>query len=483
MDKLQFILSDLFSKDIDTLALSNKLGINPQKVDGKLKSLQSQNVIEIKKTVSKGWELTEEGKQIEKHGSHEAILYNSIAANGTLQSELKNNKIGFNQAMSTGWIAIGKHNGKQIIYRKVDTIVDEIQIICKKVLAEFPITEQEINRCKKRNLISETKKTLFNIKRGINFDKYFEENFVKAETELTPEMIKTGSWKTKQFKPYNFDALGQRPASGHLHPLLKVRTYFRQIFLEMGFSEMPTNNYVESSFWNFDALFQPQQHPARDTHDTFFISKPPETTDIPLNYLEKIRAVHSKSYKYDWQEYEARKNILRTHTTAVSARILYNLAQQTVFTPVKYFSIDRVFRNETLDATHLAEFHQVEGLVADYNITLGNLMGYIEEFFAKYGLSKIRFKPAYNPYTEPSMEIFAYHEGLKKSIEIGNSGMFRPEVLLPMGLPAGVSVIAWGLSLERPTMIKYGISNIRELFGHKVDLQKIYDNPICRIKS
>ncbi|XP_006813594.1 phenylalanine--tRNA ligase alpha subunit-like, partial [Saccoglossus kowalevskii] len=118
------------------------------------------------------------------------------------------------------------------------------------------------------------------------------------------------------------------------------------------------------------------------------------------------------------------------------------------FRPAKYFSIDRVFRNETLDATHLAEFHQIEGVVVDYGLALGDLIGIIHAFFKKLGITKIRFKPAYNPYTEPSMEIFSYHEGLQKWVEVGNSGVFRPEMLLPMGLPEDVSVIAWGLSLE-----------------------------------
>ncbi|NXU93387.1 SYFA ligase, partial [Xiphorhynchus elegans] len=131
-------------------------------------------------------------------------------------------------------------------------------------------------------------------------------------------------------------------------------------------------------------------------------------------------------YRYDWKVEEARKNLLRTHTTSASARALFQLAQQEKFTPVKYFSIDRVFRNESLDATHLAEFHQVEGVVADRGLTLGHLMGTLRQFFTKLGISQLRFKPAYNPYTEPSMEVFSYHEGLKKWVEVGNSGMFRP---------------------------------------------------------
>lgn len=144
---------------------------------------------------------------------------------------------------------------------------------------------------------------------------------------------------------------------------------------------------------------------------------------------------------------------MRTHTTAVSAKMLFKLAQQKEFTPQKYFSIDRVFRNETLDATHLAEFHQIEGLIADKNLGLGHLKKVIKQFFHKIGITQLWFKPAYNPYTEPSMEIFGYHPLLKKKIELGNSGIFRPEMLKPMGLPDDVNVIAWGLSLERPTMI------------------------------
>jgi phenylalanyl-tRNA synthetase alpha chain len=176
----------------------------------------------------------------------------------------------------------------------------------------------------------------------------------------------------------------------------------------------------------------------------------------------------SIGYRYDWALEETQKNVLRTHTTAVSSAMLYKLAQEVPFKPKRYFSIDRVFRNESLDATHLAEFHQVEGVVADFNLTLGDLIGTIETFFHRIGVTKLRFKPAYNPYTEPSMEIFGFSEQLNKWMELGNSGMFRPEMIRPMGFPEGVNVIAWGISLERPTMIKFGIDNIRDLFGPKV---------------
>jgi phenylalanyl-tRNA synthetase alpha chain len=298
-------------------------------------------------------------------------------------------------------------------------------------------------------------------------------------------------WSDLSFKSVNLKSMGAPPNGGNFHPLLKVRAEFRRILMEMGFEEMPTNRWVESSFWNFDALFQPQSHPARDAHDTFFIKSPESTLKVPEDYYEVVKRTHengggfdSIGYGYNFKREEAMKNLLRTHTTAISAQMLYRMAKEYqesgVFSPKKFYSIDRVFRNEAMDATHLCEFHQVEGLVADRNLTLGHLIGTIKTFFEKIGITQLRFKPAYNPYTEPSMEIFGYHPELKKWTEIGNSGMFRPEMLLPMGLPSDVRVIAWGLSLERPTMIKYRIENIRDLFGHKADLNKQRNAPIAR---
>lgn len=401
--------------------------------------------------------------------------------------KLPNAKVGFSKAMSAGWIQVDKTVKPPLIRRKVNEIQDHVQVHLKLIILgqSHQIPEKEKQEYKKRKLIQEVVVKSFILRKGPEFSL----KLTKLETDLTADMLSSGNWKTLKFKEYNFDALGVPPECGFLHPLLKVRTEFRQIFLEMGFTEMPTNNYIENSFWNFDALFQPQQHPARDAHDTFFISDPSSSSKFPLDYLERVKTVHSKGgygskgYGYDWKLEEAQKNLLRTHTTAVSARMLYKLAQQKEFKPIKLFSIDKVFRNETLDATHLAEFHQVEGVIADYNLTLGDLIGVFTEFFRKLGITELEFKPAYNPYTEPSMEIFCFHPGLKKWIEIGNSGVFRPEMLLPMGLPEDVCVIAWGLSLERPTMIKYGFNNIRDMVGPKVDLEMVQKSPICRLNK
>ncbi|CAH8498017.1 unnamed protein product [Dicrocoelium dendriticum] len=144
----------------------------------------------------------------------------------------------------------------------------------------------------------------------------------------------------------------------------------------------------------------------------------------PAPYIERVRTVRSqgayggRGYQSVWVLSEAAKDVLRTHTTRASSGMLYTLANQKPVVPARYFSIDGVFRNETLDATHLAEFHQVEGLVADYGLTLGHLKAMIRAFFNKLGLTDLRFKLEYNPYTEPSMEIFSVHSvghGIRRS--------------------------------------------------------------------
>lgn len=482
------ILTCLESKGgASSLQLAAEFNEDHQKIIGALKSLESlDNIIKSTIQTEKHWEPTAEGQRVLKEGSYEWRVFQAVPASDSIKrSELLKSltddltrTIGFNKALSNAWIKMDKGGS---VSRGASTVDDKVVNLIKNLASASDSDKVEL---RKRKLVHEIVTKFMIIEKGPNFST----SVSKPETELTAEMLATGTWKTLNFRPYNMNARGLLPPSGHLHPLMKVRSEFRHIFLEMGFSEMPTNRYIESSFWNFDALFQPQQHPARDSHDTFFLTKPADCGDLPNDYVEKVKEMHSigghgsVGYRYDWKLSDAKKNLLRTHTTAVSARMLYQLAHEG-FKPAKYFSIDKVFRNETLDATHLAEFHQVEGVVADRDLNLGNLIGILYEFFKKLGIEKLRFKPAYNPYTEPSMEIFAFHDGLDKWIEVGNSGMFRPEMLLPMGLPEDVNVIAWGLSLERPTMIKYGYDNIRDLVGPKVDLQYVYDNPLCRIEK
>eukprot|EP00892_Ulva_mutabilis_P007211 jgi/Ulvmu1/4862/UM020_0148.1 len=475
----------------DSGVLAEQMGLEHSVVVGYIKSLEASESIVTEAIPHSRLALTPEADGYVNAGSSpEVVIYNAVPVDGgemlTVQQSVDKPvwAVGFKKAMEKRWIKMDKQDGKQLLTRQVQSVEDTCLSNLQKVAAQQEVDDKAITELKKRKLVKVEQWKTFKVSKG----PAFSVERVKQETDLTAELLQSGEWRNRKFKDYNFDALGLPLASGHLHPLLKVRTQFRKIFTQMGFSEMPTNNYVESSFWNFDALFQPQQHPARDAHDTFFLSEPATTptSKVPQDYLDRVKSVHenggfgSLGYGYHWKAADAEKNLLRTHTTAVSSRMLYRLAQEG-FRPAKYFSVDRVFRNEAIDRTHLAEFHQIEGLVCDRGLTLGHLIGTLHTFFSRLGLKKLRFKPAYNPYTEPSMEIFSYSEELGKWMEVGNSGMFRPEMLRPMGLPDDVNVIAWGLSLERPTMILYGIGNIRDLFGHKVSLSMVNKNPICRL--
>ncbi|CCE83090.1 Piso0_002866 [Millerozyma farinosa CBS 7064] len=471
----------------NTLEIPELSEIDANTLHSNLTSLWSKEMISFQKIEHEKWILTEEADSFLKEGSHEMRLLNEVmkSMEGLKISDVDQKlgpvgKLGQGKAFKNGWIS----KAEDRLVPKVDKLPEDIVVSHLKTIKETGTLQdkKELNELKKRKLIALTKIVGFKVEKGPKFAL----EIVNLETDITSDMIITGSWKDAQFKPYNFNSEGVYPESGALHPLNKVKEEFRQIFFSLGFTEMPTNQYVETGFWNFDTLFVPQQHPARDLQDTFYLKDPVKSgRPEDSTYWENIREVHengkygSIGYRYPWKEEESLRMVLRTHTTAISSAMLHKLAKDPK--PVKLFSIDRVFRNEAVDATHLAEFHQIEGVLAGYDITLGDLIGFMEDFFSKMGVHGLKFKAAYNPYTEPSMEIFAYHKGLNKWVEIGNSGMFRPEMLEPMGLDKNLRVLGWGLSLERPTMIKYGVSNIRELVGHKVSLDFIETNPAARL--
>eukprot|EP01080_Neovahlkampfia_damariscottae_P012290 gene12290-5873_t len=470
--------------------------LSEQETVGVLMSLESDFIVKLKNKTEEHVEASKEGKDILSNGkSREATLFELVKSKGSAdKNEIektfgKDLKIALGNAMSKKWLKQDKADGKILLSTAVDSIIDETYNLLNSVSKGEKVDSKVLQIYKKKKIITISNIKFFEITKGESFT--LERK--KQTTEMTFELmqkIQKGELKAEEidFKEYNYKAKGKRVESGYLHPLLKVRTEFREIFLEMGFEEMKTNRFVESSFWNFDALFQPQQHPARDAHDTFFISNPEKTLQIPEDYLQIVKGIHEKGgfgsigYRYDWKREETEKNLLRTHTTAISTKLLYDVSQEIKKTgcvkPRKFFSIDRVFRNETTDQTHLCEFHQIEGMVVGKGLSLGDLIGLLSTFFKRIGINDLKFKPAYNPYTEPSLEIFGVHPDLGL-IEVGNSGMFRPEMLLPMGLPEDVVVIAWGLSLERPTMIKYGYKDIRLLVGEKVPLQEIAEKPIC----
>lgn len=479
---------------INTLKLAAELNVAHQNVVGAVKSLQGDLYVDATVGQTSSWKLSTEAMDIEKNGSPEFLLWAALAAGPSSQDDLvkalgkETVANGLKNGMKEKVLVVTKQEGVTMVARHADKasdFTDSAQGILQAMGSNQHVDPADTEAMKKRKLVTLETIKFYDITKGAEYAPVRR----KLAADLTKQMLQDGSWATEKFKGLNYNAQGREPVGGHLHPLLKVRQEFREIFLELGFAEMETQQWVENSFWNFDTLFVPQKHPARDAQDTFFISKPAAAKAPAADYMQRVKDTHVEGYKCDWSEEETHRNVLRTHTTSVSSWTLYNLAQaaplcpttgKRLFKPGRYFSIDRVFRNEEMDKTHLCEFHQVEGFIVDRNLSLANMMHVLEQFFRRIGVTNLRFKPAYNPYTEPSMEIFGYHAGMKKWMEVGNSGVFRPEMLQPMGFDKDVTAIAWGLSLERPTMIKYGIQHISELFGHKVDLNFIRKARIAR---
>jgi phenylalanyl-tRNA synthetase alpha chain len=270
--------------------------------------------------------------------------------------------------------------------------------------------------------------------------------------------------------------------AGRKHILQEVIDEVREILIGMGFEEID-GSIVQYSFWNFDALFTPQDHPAREMQDTFYIdidtgkkaSSSNNSNDgiASDELIARVSDIHEASWRYRWSIDEAKRLVLRTHTTAVTIRYLAEHRPK----EASVFSIGRVFRNEKVNYKHLAEFHQIEGIVVSDDVTLRDLMGIQQEFYRRLGLSKVKFWPTYFPYTEPSLQSMVYHERLGRWVELFGMGIFRPEVTEPIGVKS--RVLAWGGGLERIAMLKYGIDDVRELYSNRLSILR--GTPLCQL--
>jgi len=289
--------------------------------------------------------------------------------------------------------------------------------------------------------------------------------------KITSEHLKQENWKGKKFRRYDVTSHVPVIYGGKRHFVNQSCDYARKIWTEMGFKEM-TGNMIQSSFWNFDALFTPQDHPVREMQDTFFLDK---KTKLPeKKIVNAIKEAHekgvkgSKGWRYTWDEEEAKKLVLRTHTTSLSSQTLSKLNLNQL--PQKFFAVGKCFRNETIDWKHGFEFNQTEGIVVDENANFRNLLGYLKEFAKKMGFEKVRFRPAYFPYTEPSLEGEVWNEEKKEWVEVFAAGIFRPEVTEPL-LGKPIPILAWGPGFDRIILKIFEINDLRELY--KNDLNKL----------
>ena len=249
--------------------------------------------------------------------------------------------------------------------------------------------------------------------------------------------------------------------AARIHPLKDTINEIRETFVHLGFTEI-NGNLSQSSFWNFDALFTPQDHPARELQDTFYLKDLNAKQLATPTQIKNVSNAHKKGWRYYWDIQEARRMVLRTHTTCITIKHLADKKPD----EARIFSLGRVFRNEKLSFKHLAEFNQVEGVVVGKHITLRDLMGIQKEFYRKIGLTKVKFWPTFFPYTEPSLQSMVYNEKLGKWIELFGMGIFRPEVTKPLGITK--PVLAWGGGIERIAMLKFGLDDVREFYNNNL---------------
>ncbi|MBQ3620615.1 MAG: phenylalanine--tRNA ligase subunit alpha [Methanosarcinaceae archaeon] len=289
---------------------------------------------------------------------------------------------------------------------------------------------------------------------------------IKEEiAQITPELLSDDNWQEKYFRPYKIQKPIRSAYGAKTHPYQRMIDQMRQIFLEMGFEEIK-GDIVQSSFWNFDALFQPQDHPAREMQDTFHLA---DRSELPEKYVDAVKAVHenggstgSSGWGGKWDPEIARRDVLRTHTTSISSQYLANHPKG----PVKAFCIDRAYRRETIDPTHTPEFEQLEGIVMAEGVTFAHLLGYLKEFYHRMGFEEVRFRPGYFPYTEPSVEPEVWVDGLGW-VELGGAGVYRKEVTEPLGIKE--PVLAWGLGVSRVAMLRLGLKDLRDLYQSDID--------------
>jgi phenylalanyl-tRNA synthetase alpha chain len=466
----------------DPRGIAEKLGLKIEAVRASADFLGEKGQIEVLKSIDEIFMLTEEGMGYAKNGLPERALLESISQGKPL-SELKDpsTQIALGWLIKKGWATItnGILRPSGIAVKGKDE--DLLETLLQNPRPGSDLDVSSLAALRNRGLVTSKKSKSWKYEITLRGREQVLKLGEMAESLacLDPAIIKFGKWKGSNVyyegklysvRPYDVSLPANRIYPGKKHPYQRLIDKMREIMLEMGFTEIK-GEIVQSSFWNFDALFQPQDHPAREMQDTFYLAS---KADIP-DYT-KVKEMHecggtigSTGWGSCWNPDVARQEVLRTHTTAVTIKYLADHPKP----PVKAFAIDRVYRRESIDATHTPEFEQLEGVIMDEGLSFRHLLGVLEEFYAMMGFDEVRFRPGYFPYTEPSVEPEVFIEGLGW-VELGGAGVFRKEVTAPFGIDH--PVLAWGLGVSRVAMLKLGLKDLRELY--QSDIEWLRNTPL-----
>ncbi|MEM3685310.1 MAG: phenylalanine--tRNA ligase subunit alpha, partial [Conexivisphaerales archaeon] len=437
--------------------------------------LREKHLVSINVSVKRMIYLDDKGKKAAEFGLPERRIY-SLAKHVTGLEDLRNlsgmSEFEFNAALGRakklGWIEI-KGKGEVLVNSDAKELPEERLL---NLLSKAPLAEEEIPKdltqayaglLKRPGYIEikESKEVLVTLLKKPDISEFERKEY----TVITPELIKQGY----ELHLAPLDVVSPVPVlfPGRLHPVTNFINEVREILISMGFIEI-TGPIVQPSFWTFDALFTPQDHPAREMQDSLYLAGL-KSKLLNNDLIQRISQTHengwktgSKGWRYKWSLDEAEKCVLRTHTTAISARYLAENPEK----ESRVFCIGKVFRNENLDATHLFEFTQIEAVISEKDATARKLLGYMQTFYSSLGFDQVRFRPTYFPYTEPSFEPSIYSKELNQWLEVGGSGVFRPEVTRPLGISN--NVLAWGFGLERIALLRLKEDDLRKLYSNNL---------------
>jgi len=472
-------------------SIAAALALKDNTVQSLLASLRSQNLIKDYKTSTiQFYQLTPEGQRFAEKGLPEIRLVTLLAQLGgeASVSSLEKAKIldsseqqlALGWARRNGWITISKRGNETWVHLSSNAIEDSanhpLQLALNATKESGQLHQDQINfdtktwkiiqrDFEKRQLAILVVQQMVTVLITSEGTRALDRSVLHKDMihDLTPALLKSEQWKDREFLPYNLRAPTSPLYPGKKHPYIEFIDRVRRILIGLGFQEAK-GPLVELEFWNNDALFMPQDHVAREVHDMYHV-RTPKGPGAVLNktVFTQVAKTHENGWKtgsIGWQyKYSfdiARRLVMRSQTTAVSVRYLVEHQQA----PLRMFSIDRNFRPEKFDATHSAEFHQCEGIIGGEGLTLRDLMGYLRAIAESVGIEKLKFKPGFFPFTEPSIEGFIFIPGLgwKEALP---GGIFRPEVTLPLGI--NFPVLAWGIGIDRLAMAALGIDDIREL--------------------
>lgn len=405
------------------------------------------------------YKLTDEGRNYLEKGLPEQGLAKILDKPLRIQDargRVDNFNIALQWAKKRGWVKIEK--GMLILARKPEKLPEEQGL--ERVSKNQKIDDKMLSLLLGRKLIEKERDSLKKARKMIG----------REVSSLTPELLKTGLWKKVKLRPYNVLARGQRLYPGKRQPYSSFLTSVRQKIVELGFQEM-TGPIIELEFWNFDALYQAQNHPSRDWSQTYTLKEPKHGTLPDKKISDAVKAAHENGRKtgstgwgYTWDPKKAAQLMPRAHDTAITPRIL---ASKDLKVPGKYFQMVRCFRPDIIDATHGVEFNQMGGLVVGEELSFRKLLGLLKTFIVEItGFDKVRFRPDYFPFTEPSVEVSAKHPELGW-VELAGAGMGRPELHQPLGMKE--PVLMWGFGIDRLAMMKLNIHDIRQMFSQDLE--------------